>query len=515
MGAHSFATLQHVIQAVAHREVTPGLVDVFLSLFDGHDIPALYWARDRRPGFYQSPGTNRALIWEAHLLGAVLAGSYPFRGVIAGCGCAEREHTCAGRGCFYLCIDLDAKNGEKDIRERVSRLLRVAWRLGLLPVVFSSRSGKGAHVYIFLSEVVSTRQAHAAGVALAKAAGIMDRCDVIPSAEHDAGLGTLHALPCSPMAEPGGGVLFDAMMRPVGDPRTVVSSLQWVDQHRSPAHVIRDLAKGTIELPQFDTVVRAVPHVVERTVTALDRTAEATPTDPAILRSIRRKHPQFKRALATPSESWRGKRSSRDSYLVSYMRRQGMSGAGIVDAMMILPGTKAVERGADYVWAMLESQGRERPEHVVMLAGQTVRPAEAKVISRAVPDAPWAARVPPPKHYEGQASPWWSEPVQNRLADARSKLDGLLLAYLIDRYYRGPVPRRMFYISVRGLGRVLGFPAATVGLGLHRLSERFPDVLRIVAGVSHPVLRIANGFYVPERGHADAIDWYMPAQVVV
>ena len=222
------------------------MLDVFMRLFDGHDVPALYWAQERRPGFYQSPGMNRPLAFEAHLLGAVLAGSYPFQGVIIGCGCVSREHTCEGRGCNYLCIDLDAHKGESDIEARTRRLLVTAWREGLLPVVFSSRSGRGVHIYIFLTERVTTREAHAAGVALARASDIPDRCDVIPSAEHHAGLGTLHALPCSPMSEAGGGVLYDSNLTPIVDDRTMVGLLQWADTHRTPAYLVRALAAGKI-----------------------------------------------------------------------------------------------------------------------------------------------------------------------------------------------------------------------------------------------------------------------------
>jgi hypothetical protein len=223
---------------------------------------------------------------------------------------------------------------------------------------------------------------------------------------------------------------------------------------------------------------------------------------------IRKSHPQFRRALSTPPEAWKGKRSSRDAYLVSYMRRQGMSPAGIVAAMCELPQTKASERGADYAWSLLEAQGR-RPQYVVPLAGESMGVAEAKAMRATCPWAPWAVRVPPPQQYDAAMNPWWSPLVQERLAGARSGLDGILLAHLIDRYYRGPVRRRMFYASQRGLGKVLGYPPRTIGIAVHRLGDRFPEVLRVVPGVSHPTLRIATGFYVPERGHLDSINWYV------
>jgi hypothetical protein len=514
VASSTYATLQHILQAVAYRRVAPGLLDVFLRLFDGHDIPALFWAQERRPGFYKSPGMNRALTFEAHLLGAVLAGSYPFQGVRVGCDCEPGAHVCDGSGCNYLCLDLDAHKGETDTEARCRRLLVTAWRVGLLPVVFSSRSGRGAHVYIFLTESVTTREAHAAGIALARAAGIHDRCDVIPSGEHQSGLGTLHALPCSPMSEPGGGVLFDSNLTPIADDTTMVSLLQWADTRRTPAHFIRELAAGRL-VPQSLSVasptVNPSPLVgamtTARSQVALDRKAQSTPEDAALLSLIRKHHPQFKRALATPPEAWKGKRSSRDSYLMSYLRRQGMTPAGIVVTMCSLPQTKASERGAEFAWTMLEAQTGHRV-YAPSLAGQPLGVSESKAMRLAAPWAPWAVRVPPPQHYDGHQNPWWTARVQERLAGARSGLDGILLGYLVDHYYRGPIKRRMFYVSQRALAKTLGYPVRTVGVAVRRLAERFSDVLRVVPGVSHPTLRIANGFYVPERGHQDALSWY-------
>jgi hypothetical protein len=487
---------------------------VFLDLFDGHDIPAMYWAQGRRPGFYQSPGMNRALTFEAHLLGAVLAGSYPFRGVRPGCGCSARAHSCDGRGCTYLCLDLDAHKGESDVEARCRRLLVVAWRAGMLPVVFSSRSGRGAHVYVFFTAPVPTRVAHEAGVALARAASILDRCDVIPSAEHQAGLGTLHALPCSPMAEPGGGVLYDSNLSPVADEARMVSMLRWADTNRTPAHVIEDVATGARKLVQSAAtayVLNPSPAVGVVAFTArvpFDRAAEPTEADEMLLRTMRALHPQFRRALATPAGAWKGRRSSRDSYLVAYMRRQGMTAAGVVAAMCALPGTKAQERGPSYAWTLVETQVRPRaPEE--RLAGQKLTAPEARVMREMCPWSPWDVRVPPPQRYGESENPWWRAGVQERIHASRSTKDGIVLGHLIDRYYRGPIKRRMFFASQRMLGKRLGFPAQTVGVAVQRLAERFPDVLRVVFGVSHPTLRVANGYYVPERGHLDAVSWYV------
>jgi hypothetical protein len=488
------------------------LIDVMMSLFDGHDIPAMWWDRPNRwPGFYPAHGVNRQLAVEAHLMGAVTAGVYPFKGVTPWCRCDRRAHVCAGLGTRYLCIDLDAKNGETDIEARTRRVLAVCWRLGLLPVVFSSRSGNGSHIYLFLSRAISTREAFDAGKAIAALSDITDRCDVIPSAEHRTGLGTLHALPLGSQAAAGGGNLYDSNLRPV--PRAhVVSTLRWADQVRTPAGAVESLARGELDDIIVDAAISQDGVAIIRRGSAQRelRYSRATPLlskrDERVLKAMRNKHPQFRQALATPAHKWVGRRSSRDAYLVNYMRRQGISAAGVVRALIDLPGTKAAERGEDYAWALIESQTQDElvfPH----LAGQRLRPAAAKKQRAEAAWAPWDARLAPPLRYGDTLSPWWRTDVQAKLQDHRSKADAIVLAYLVDRYYRGPICRRMFFCGQRTLGKALDMPARSAGRTAARVSERFPEVLRVVNGVPHPTLRIARGYYVPERRHRDRLDW--------
>lgn len=504
MAARDSAAL--VLQAVAGRRVDPELLDLMLDLFDGHDVPAMWWeAPRRRAGFYKSTGIGKRLAFEAHLLGAITAGAYPFRGVTPWCKCPDRRHTCDGAGCRYICLDLDAKRGENDITDRVRRVLAVCWRIGLVPVVFSSRSGKGAHVYIFLDRTVPTRSAHLAGRMIADAALVPDRCDVIPSAEHFAGFGTLHALPFGPLAKAGGGVMFDSHLRPI-QRANVIGHLRWAHENRSPAHVVEGLACGGVELgvAESPTVVKLRRKRV--------RYSRGTPLlskrDTRILRSMRARHPQFRIALSTPPNKWRGQRSSRDSYLAGYMRRQGMSPAGVVRALMELPDTKASERGEDYAWALVEMHVEDELT-APRLAGEPLRPAAAKKQRQEQPWTPWDARVCPPRAYDKIESPWWREDVQGKLKRKRSKLDAIVLAYLVDRYFRGRIVRRMFFCGRRELGRALRIAPSTAGRIVGRIADDFPDVVRVVDGVPHPNLRLACGFYVPERTHRDSLDWYL------
>ena len=508
MGGAAFEAVQYVLQAVAHRRVAPGLLDAFTALFDGHDIPAIWWARHRKPGFYKAPSMSRRLAFEAHLLGAVMAGAYPFRGASPWCKCSPRHHVCDGGGTRYLCVDLDAKRGERDTESRTRDLVAVCWRAGLVPVVFSSRSGCGAHVFIFFDKPTDTRTAHAAGRNLALAAGITERCDIIPSAEHYAGLGTLHALPLSPLAESGGGVLFDSDLRPISDLALCASTLRWADANRVSTSTITSLADGSAKVCQ-ETTQRYVRPLVRRSAASRPK-PKLTEADDKLLSGMRKSHPQFRSVLSSSASSWKGKRSSRDAYLVSYMRRQGMSGAGVVAAMLLLPGTKASARGPDFAWALVESLRANDALTGVVLAGEPLARREAKAQRTDKPWAPWDAKLAPPRDYDGRCSPWWEASVQDRIRSSRSRLDGIVLAHLIDRYFRGPDPirRRMFFASQRGLSDRLNYPPRTINGAIARIDKRFPDVMRVVPGVSHPTLRIANGYYVPERMHYDKLNWY-------
>lgn len=498
---HSYA-----LQSTAHQQAPAGLVDAFLDLFDGHDIPAVRYASGRRPGFYKAPRIAKRLAFESHALGAMIAGAYPFRGVTPWCGCTKRKHTCDGNGARYFLLDLDAHQGESDTFERVSSVLGVAWRLGLTPVVFASRGGNGAHVFVFLDQSVTTRVAHAAGRNLARLAGITSRCDVIPSAEHQAGFGTLHALPLSPMTTAqGGGVMFDSSLRPLALPQAI-SLMQWADQHRAPAGIAVNLAEARVDIPARDGIEPI--RLSTPTSTIKRETPKLTSADKKLIAEMQRVHPQFKRAVATSADVWDGKRSSRDAYLVGFLRRQGLKPAAVVAAMRGIVGTKAKQRSDDYVWRLIETQAAAVSIDI-KLAGQRLPKGQAKRQRKACSWAPWDARVAPPQSYAGIQSPWWSESVQAALGASKGPADGIVAAYLIDRYYRGDVRRRGFYASCRGIGKALHLAPRTVGSAVGRLRKRIPGALRVVPGVPHPQLRIANGFYVPERGHKDRIDWYI------
>ena len=473
-------------QIVAHRAVDVDLLNVMLDLFDGLDVTAVLWTSGRSPGFYKQPDVPKRMAVKAHLLGTILAGAYPFRGVSPRCGCPKGRHSCDGEGARYICIDLDAKNGEQDIRQRVGSVLGVCGRLGLRPLTFTSRSAKGAHVYLFLNRPVTTTQAHAAGRAIAVRAGIHDRCDVIPSPAHTKGYGTLHALPLSPRAAVGGGVLLDDELRPVAASQ-VVQHLRRANAWRSEAGVVEDV-------------------VVQRANPPARPMRKAAPDSQAIVAAAFRHHPQFKRAAATPPDKWRGGRSSRDAYLTGFLRRQGVGPGVIADVLAGIPGGKADGRGAGYVAALVAAQDAATPLSVGPLAGMPL-PKQSALIG-----PPWEShippRCPPPRSYASEANPWWADDVQQCLVGKAA--DAIVLAYLVDRYFRGAIKRRMFYASHRELAEALALTPSMVSSAIRRLAGLVPDVLRVVPGVPHPKLRLATAFYIVDKDHLDKLDWYVP-----
>ena len=471
-------------QLVDPRDVDAPTLDAMLQLFDGHDVPAVYWARGRKRGFYKSPNLQRRVAFKAHMLGVILAGSYPFRGVLFRCGCVRDKHTCDGAGTNYICLDLDAHDGETDTPQRVTAVLAVCHRLRLFPLTVTSKSGRGAHVFLFLNRRVTTAVANSAGRAIALAAGIRDRCDVIPSAGHAKGFGTLHALPLSPLAEPGGGLVLDANLRPLQGVQAT-GALLWANAWRSDAGVVESLAT-----PRSAAAARARTQPLQRLV--------APPG--TVLAGLLKHHPQFRRVLTMDPSEWKGKRSSRDAYLVGYLRRQGLPADEIAQILVTVPGSKTAERGIDYAIALVEAQ-----EALTLPLGPPLAGQPAPGMNR---QGPWSNRVAPPATYGERPNPWWGMEVQAQLrASRRSPADAVILAYLIDRYFRGPICRRMFFAGAREVGEALGFPTRTVANATKRIGEKFSGVIRVVPGVPHPKLRIAAAFYVVDETPKDCLDW--------
>jgi hypothetical protein len=507
-----------LLDLIGQRAADPAMLGVMMRLFDGNPVAALRMAK----GWMPARRTARRTAFTAHLLGVTMVGSYPFRGIAGACACPERNHVCSGRGCTYLCFDVDDHDGRGDMQELLTRVVVELRRWSLSPLVCTSRSGTGAHAFVFLDGQVDTADAAAVGrwvVAGAKARG---RVDVIPSARHGRGFGTAHALPLFPgAADVGGGIVLDERLRASTD---TLGALMAADRSRASAMAFKGLAQA-IRAGQI-----ATPGVLgtrssdgkSETYTASARSRACLPVPGGTprngsrpewvgpqperarskVRSPRRVvaamadlHPQFKQALETPGDQWVGGRSARDAYLVGFLARQGLSPQQIALTLGELPGTKTAERGPEF--ALELAAHRERtPAPDVVLAG-TVRSERPRRGS------PWVDRAAPPLDYDGEPNPWWS--VRDRLKDRTGRIDGVVLAYLIDRWYRGALPRRTFYLGVRGLGTALALPQSTVAASLKRLGEKFADVLTITQGVPHPSLRVATAFGVVGAWTADRI----------
>jgi hypothetical protein len=478
-----------LVDMIGQRAADPALLGVMMRLFNGHPVPALRTARGWMPGRL----TSRRIAVTAHLLGVTLVGSYPFRGVPEkSCACRGDEHACDGLGCTYLCLDVDDHEGQGDMQELLVAIVVELRRWGIEPLVCTSRSGTGAHVFTFFDGPVRTATAAAFGKAVVMHAGAQGRVDVIPSAKHNKGFGTAHALPLFPgAADVGGGLVLDNRLRALSG-TDVLAALIQADRLRVSALAVEGLTADLLGIQRIrPTGVGGSP--TGGSGPSGSGTARSSPDRPArarrpakIVRAMKAHHPQFKRALDTPGDSWVGGRSARDAYLAGFLARQGLSPQQVAAALVDLPGTKASERGIDYAVDLARHEERSFAP-TVPLAG-TPRPERPRRGS------PWVDRLAPPLDYAGEPNPWWS--VRERLRGRTGRIDGIVLAYVIDRWFRGPLPRRTYYLGVRGLAASLELPQSTVAASLKRLEAGFPDVVAITQGVPHPSLRVATAFGV-------------------
>ena len=472
----------------AGRHAHPGLLEATLDLFAGHPVPALYDQRGWSKGWHPAPRTTREEAFRAHLVGAVRAGSYPFLGT-GECDCIG-EHTCAGLGTTYMVIDVDAHRGEQDAGRVTAAAIGACMGLGIAPFVFASKSGNGAHVFVFLDAPVPTTATATVGKAIRRAIGADGRCDIIPSANHQAGYGTMHALPLHPNdADRGGGLLLTCELKAVRDPDAIVYTMRHANETRSSAETI---SAAACEPERVVEALRAYFPEGLRCETPLPPPGEVGPLpdggplrDGLILRRMRRRHTQFRWALASPAKAWKGGRSGRDAHLARQMARQGMSPKGIAKALTKLPGTKSSETGrADYTSALAAwcpPKAEEMPA--------------------------WVRQFPPPADVDGVEHPWWRPEIQARLKGRRSKADARVLAFLISFWFwgRGLHPRRPFFMGGRTVASILGLKPRTTSYAIRRLESDFADVIQVTRGVPHPNLRVATAYDVVDVPGASSL----------
>jgi hypothetical protein len=533
-----------LLDLVGALQPFPGLLESALALWQGNRVPALF-ARAPKQGWHPAPLASRELAFRAHFLGVARAGVYPFLGLERGCWCPRDAHTCDGLGCCYICLDLDAHDGETDMPELATRVIATCVRVGMRPVAFSSRSGTGVHVFIFFDGALPTHVAAAAGAAIRRGAQAEGRCDVIPSAAHARGLGTMHALPLNPNdAIHGGGLLLDGALRPVVALARVVETLRWAHVNRSSAALVAQLAQNPSLARAQEPQAQPVKAPAKKAPKPDRERPKSIPgaSDAEILMAMKASHPQFRAALDADPEKWKGGRSRRDAYLARLMRRQGMSAGSVAKALRDLPTTRSANEDPSYARAIAEWRA-PAVEAMPLLPGMlswTARKAsingrcrtkypescrisveddfddadsrkdfmdQEKVIHESVL---WKDRENPPSEYaEVGANPFWRASVQERLHDPRarraSRIDGPVLAFIIGYWAwgRGLHPRRAFFLGFAELGAHLGFKPGAVRVAATRIAQRYPDVIRVTLGVRHPTLRIATAWDVIVEGREE------------
>jgi hypothetical protein len=236
----------------AHSPETAKIA-LFRSLFNGRtDVYAYRWeGRDGRSGYSPAlrPGIRRQKgqrpdpemllpldddVIQSHLLGRRVVGIYPL---------LEDET------CWFLAIDFDKSSWQSDVAE----VMHSCDELAVPASVERSRSGRGAHLWIFFESPVPAATARNLGCALLTDAlerrhqiGLDSYDRLFPSQDTmpKGGFGNLIALPLQRIARQAGNTLFlDATLEPCEDQwryMSSVSRLALVDCER----IVREAAGG-------------------------------------------------------------------------------------------------------------------------------------------------------------------------------------------------------------------------------------------------------------------------------
>lgn len=170
-------------------------------------------------------------------------------------------------GCYFLCADFDDKSCEHGYQEDVRAYLSVCRDWNIPAYVERSRSGNGAHVWIFFAEEVKARDARLLGNAILTEAMERDgrmsfksydrffpNQDVMPTG----GFGNLVALPLQGRSRKNGNSVFvDDNFEPYPD--------QWVFLQNVRKMTIAELASAV------------AMHCIQEPLGALSKTSESAP----------------------------------------------------------------------------------------------------------------------------------------------------------------------------------------------------------------------------------------------
>ena len=136
---------------------------------------------------------------------------------------------------FFLCADFDDKNCEHGYKDDVLSYVRVCKEWGIPAYIERSRSGNGAHVWIFFSDAIPASKARKLGFSILRAAmednvridmksydRFFPNQDFLPKG----GFGNLVALPLQGMARRNGNSIFvDKTFTPYQDQWALLSSI--------------------------------------------------------------------------------------------------------------------------------------------------------------------------------------------------------------------------------------------------------------------------------------------------
>ena len=231
-------------------------ITLFRRLFQGReDVYALRWesakgtagyapacGNEWKPGICHKPRvkcgdcTQRQLlpvtdqVLYDHLAGKQTVGVYPLL---------------ADDTCFFLAVDFD----EADWREDASAFMQSCRELAIPAALEISRSGNGAHAWIFFAESVPAREARQLGAALIS--HTCDRTRQLSLASYDrlfpnqdtmpkGGFGNLIALPLQKLPRKSGYSLFvDERLQPHADQWAFLASMQRLTQRDLEEAVLR------------------------------------------------------------------------------------------------------------------------------------------------------------------------------------------------------------------------------------------------------------------------------------
>lgn len=261
---------RYIEQSLFNKSPSEDKVRLFMSLFKGRsDVFAMRWeSKNGKSGYspccvnewiaglckkpkikcsecnYRrlSPFTEEIVY--KHLAGDIVVGLYPL---------------CKDESCHFIAVDFDKSNWHED----VSAFLRTCYLMSISAYVERSRSGNGAHVWIFFENPVPAKLARKMGFVLLtetmRLGGMTDlqsydrlfpNQDIMP----EGGFGNLIALPLQKNARKIGNTEFiDTDFQPYPDQWFILSTIKKVPEHtiRTVAEQYKENPEGSIGISEF------------------------------------------------------------------------------------------------------------------------------------------------------------------------------------------------------------------------------------------------------------------------